>query len=610
MSRYADYPLRRKILVALLAACGLVMLITGVAAGVAVYLRSGPVRSPWPVLLLGIVIVALTLVVLGIAVAVAARLQEALAEPIINLARSARSADTAQPFPPRVVQESDDEVGQLVRAFNELLERLGEREGALQRANTALEQQGRDLERQLAQQRQSDLDLREREAKLRLVLERVPAVIWTTDWDLRFTSSTGGRLGTIQLRGNEVVGTTLYEYFGTNDHSFPSIAAHRRALAGEQVSYEQDWQGCHFRTHVEPLFDATQQIIGVTGVAVDASEEQRAAEHCRQVLETAPDPIFTLAPDGVITSLNRAFERYAGWQRENWIGKQYGPLLHPDDLGQAAELFREVMAGQTPPLQELRCRTRSGDYLIAQFHVAPLMEGDQVTGFLGVARDVSRERRLQQQVLEISAREQDRIGRDLHDGLCQELVGTSFQAAALENALRCERHPAATTAAGVAAMIERAVEQARDLARGLHPVQLGAAELPASLSELASQTGRVYDVTCEFRTDGSVTVADDLAAAHLCRIAQEAVGNAARHGRPRCIVIGLGRDNDREYLRVTDDGCGFAARSAPARARGLGIHLMEYRARAIGGKLDIVPAAGGGTRVTCSWSSPTSTEGD
>ncbi len=120
--------------------------------------------------------------------------------------------------------------------------------------------------------------LQENEAQLRVLTEKMPAVLWTTDIDLRFTSSLGAGLTGLQSHPGDAVGMTLFEYFQTDDPDFAAISAHRRALQGETVSYEMVWMGRAFHSHVEPLYDTGGRIIGCIGVALDVTERKQAEE--------------------------------------------------------------------------------------------------------------------------------------------------------------------------------------------------------------------------------------------------------------------------------------------------------------------------------------------
>ncbi len=124
------------------------------------------------------------------------------------------------------------------------------------------------------------------EERLRILLSRIPAVVWTTDTDLRWTSSHGAGLAALRLEPDEAVGKTFYEFFGTRDRKYPPIAAALRALRGEANQYEQIWQDHIYQSHVEPLHDARGTIIGTIGIAIDVTETMRSHQE-RDRLEAA-----------------------------------------------------------------------------------------------------------------------------------------------------------------------------------------------------------------------------------------------------------------------------------------------------------------------------------
>jgi len=119
-------------------------------------------------------------------------------------------------------------------------------------------------------------DLRDREARLQMLTEQIPAILWTTDRDLKFTSSLGRALKELNLDQNEVRGMTLYDYFTTTGEESPAaIQMHKQALEGETVSNTIEWQDRWLDCHVEPMRDAADNIIGIIGVALDITSERR-----------------------------------------------------------------------------------------------------------------------------------------------------------------------------------------------------------------------------------------------------------------------------------------------------------------------------------------------
>lgn len=211
--------------------------------------------------------------------------------------------------------------------------------------------------------------------------------------------------------------------------------------------------------------------------------------------------------------------------------------------------------------------------------------------------EVQERKQLERKVLEISDREQARIGQDLHDGLCQHLVSTAFSANMLQQQLAVGGRPEAKSAGQISALLDDSITQARNLARGLYPVRVEAEGLATALQELATHTSRRFEVTCSFVYDGKANVSDTATAIHLYRIAQEAVMNAAKHARSRNIVIGLAAYGTRVRLTVEDDGVGISA--TPADPGGMGLRIMNYRARMIGGTFEIARGKQGGTLTIC-----------
>jgi signal transduction histidine kinase len=198
----------------------------------------------------------------------------------------------------------------------------------------------------------------------------------------------------------------------------------------------------------------------------------------------------------------------------------------------------------------------------------------------------------------VSEREQRRIGHDLHDSLCQHLTGTALAGQVLGERLAAKSLPEAADAGKVVELVEEGITLARNLARGLYPVEMEAEGLMAAFQDLADNITQGARVRCVFECGAPVWMHDDAAATHLYRIAQEAVRNAIQHGKPTRIGLTLSERNGLVTLTVEDDGGGVPEEAQ--KSGGLGIRIMAHRAGMIGGSFAIEPAATGGTIVTCS----------
>ena len=215
---------------------------------------------------------------------------------------------------------------------------------------------------------------------------------------------------------------------------------------------------------------------------------------------------------------------------------------------------------------------------------------------------LERARELEQEIVRVSEREQMRIGQDLHDGLCQNLVAIDCAAACLKADLEAKSLPEAETAETIQKLLREAVVEARDLARGIFPVQMDAEGLPAALEDLVTKTNRLPQVTVTFEVEGEASIADPQVAMHLYRIAQQALNNALSHARSQRIAVRLKREGMRVTMTIADDGCGFA--QPQSSSRGMGLRTMSYRARLIGAELVVESTPNVGTEVNCKLTLP------
>jgi len=219
---------------------------------------------------------------------------------------------------------------------------------------------------------------------------------------------------------------------------------------------------------------------------------------------------------------------------------------------------------------------------------------------------LERSQKLEQEIISISEQEQQRIGRDLHDDLGQHLVAIGFAVDSLKQDFQHASIPGAAALGQIRDSIHNAVRRARDLARGLSPVDGSESGLESALEELVSSKSRLTGVSCSFIADSPARIYDSTQAVHLYRIAQEALNNAVKYSRAHVIVIALEDGDDGLSLRISDDGIGFDP--ARSESNGMGLNIMRYRARMIGGDLDIQANTPNGTVVSCTIKSSAETK--
>jgi signal transduction histidine kinase len=217
-----------------------------------------------------------------------------------------------------------------------------------------------------------------------------------------------------------------------------------------------------------------------------------------------------------------------------------------------------------------------------------------------LTEEIAMRERLQRELLQISEREQERVGHDIHDSLCQHLTGTALAAQVLAESLQSRNPAEQDNAVRVVELVEEGIVLARNLARGLNAVEVSNNGLMAALTDFAASTSDLFNVSCRFECSEPFLMDDPTAAVHLYRIAQEAVGNAIKHGEAKRIVIRLERSNAGRVLRVIDDGTGVRASRLDGKAKGMGLRIMSYRSELIGGRIHIQRRTPAGTEVTCS----------
>jgi len=323
-------------------------------------------------------------------------------------------------------------------------------------------------------------------------------------------------------------------------------------------------------------------------------------ERLRGILHTAVEGIITIDERGLMESVNPAVLKLFGYSAREMLGQNVSMLMpepyaseHGRYLGNYCHTGKGKIIGIG---REVVGRRKDGSVFPMDLSVGEVrLAGERF--FTGIVRDITERKRLEKEILEISEREQRRIGQDLHDDLCQHLAGIELMSEVLEQKLAGKAEPESADARRIAERVRGAIGQTRMLARGLSPLDLESADLVSALTELASNMSEMFRVRCQFRSETPIGPVDESMAMHLYRIAQEATSNAIRHGGAGQITISLHADGGEALLSITDNGHGFA--EPKKDHHGMGLRIMKFRAGMIGGTLEVERANSTGAVVSC-----------
>jgi PAS domain S-box-containing protein len=344
----------------------------------------------------------------------------------------------------------------------------------------------------------------------------------------------------------------------------------------------------------------------IHGVAFDISDLKRVDEELQEernfvsaILDTVGALVVVLDDEGRIRRFNPACELTTGYSMQEVQGNCLWDLfLVAEEADRFKTAFEQLRTDLLPRNYQNCWVTRHGDQRLIAW-TSTLLPGNSDTSnyIIATGIDITERKHLEKAILDISAREQRRIGQDLHDGLGQHLTGIAFMAKVHEARLAEQNKSEADEAAKIVKLVNEAIHKSRELARGLLPVVSDSQGLMSALQLWATEVEDLFGVSCRFQCERPVLIHDDSIATHLYHIAQEAVNNAIKHGNAQKILIHLSAEQGQGTLAIKDDGKGIAEN--PSGTQGMGLHIMNYRAGMIGGVLEVRPDRSRGTVVTC-----------
>jgi PAS domain S-box-containing protein len=338
-----------------------------------------------------------------------------------------------------------------------------------------------------------------------------------------------------------------------------------------------------------PLFDADGKPQGLVGVSQNVTarrESEAKLRRSEQLLRTTTantaDTLILVDTDLKVRFINRGHETLV---IEDIVGREISILLPEAERTRVIAKLRNVLLTGEAATYEFQ--SHSGGAEPQHFENRAVLVQDEAIGAgLSISvTNITERKRLEQEILDVSNRERQSIGRDLHDGLGQELTGVALMLRSLATRFQHQFPEGVATLNEVVGVVNQSIENARSLARGLLPVRNDTGGLPFALRELAQRSRDLYQLDVNFRAEiwPEITLSETNAS-HLYRIAQEALTNAARHGHAHKVDILLMVTRNSFLLRITDDGVGMRRTSAPTT--GMGLKIMRYRAGIIGAKIE------------------------
>ncbi len=357
---------------------------------------------------------------------------------------------------------------------------------------------------------------------------------------------------------------------------------------------------------VSPMWLPGEPPLRHVAVVEDITERKRAELDYRRELAynqalVSHTSAFIVGLDieGRFVHANAAFSETMGYSIKQVIGKtpwEIG-LMDAAETARSKERFARLLRGERNPPADSRLRTKDGKWRSVELRSTATCKPDgSLDRIVITGTDMTERYRLQQEVLRVVEQEQARVGHDLHDGVGQTMTGIVSLLEALEADLQGEPRQQAQR---IHELLRQSVSEVRRMSHGLSPTSVKYRGLVGALQLLAETVRTNFRTPCLCEVDASIAIQNNDIEAHLFRIAQEAVNNALRHGKPSKVKLSLQHVNQTECeLRIEDDGAGLK-KTKGGKPGGIGVRVMDYRANLIGARLTVKAKPRRGVVVIC-----------
>lgn len=505
------------------------------------------------------------------------------------------------------------------------------------------------ISQDFTERRKTEIALAESEARLRLLLTQVPAIVWTIDTQMKLLSADGAGLALLNVNESDWKGKTLPEFYQTDEPTFPPLAAHRTALLGHSVTYEQIFSEHYLHIRVDPLRDGSGEVVGAVGVGIDVTarkvneEELRRAkdelelrvaertaqldkvnqhlrddiaqrerierelrdsdERFRVIADTVPVAIvITRLADGLVVYVNQRLAEMFGDDASHLLNhKSTEFYVEPAQREQLTQRLQETSTVldlelwlQSPAGKRMLV---SGNYQLMNFDGQACV----LTAFVDMTKRVETEqallaeRRFLNRLLELHDRDRQLISYELHDGIVQDMTAALMFLEATRPLEDLENAPPDDAFARGLQLLRGSIDEARRLINGLRPPVLEDEGVVAAITALVNEIERDAGIEVEVVVDVKFRRLAPALEMAIYRIVQEGLNNVWHHSRSPKARIELVQHDDTVTIRIVDWGIGFDPTKVSKRRYGL--MGMRERARLLNGRAVVASYPGHGTTL-------------
>ena len=349
-----------------------------------------------------------------------------------------------------------------------------------------------------------------------------------------------------------------------------------------------------------PLYDEAGNVRNVICGGLDITERRRqyrqlqaSEERLRATIQASPVAILEVGLDDCVAMWNPAAERMFGWSEKEMLG---GPVRHvpPERLGELHELFDRVRRGEVYTGIESTRLCKDGSVIDVEISAAPIHDtGGAVVGHLALFADITQRKRHEEElrasrarIVEAGDAARRQLERNLHDGAQQRLVALSLSLRLAQSKIDSDPPTAEAVLGSARGELAAALDELRELARGIHPAVLTDRGLPAALEALATRS----PIPVEIETPDAALPQPVEATAYY--VIAEALANVIKYAQASTVTVTVSRDGDCARVEVADDGVGGADPGA-----GTGLRGLSDRVGVLAGALTVESPPGGGTRI-------------